>query len=847
MKTYNVLFTGKQSLIGFSEQNNLDFDKKYLIRVHTSVNSVSEATSLISSITSVFPNSLIAGTSVNAVIMSGKVIAQACLLSITEFDSTAFTVRIFDMGQRTITEAAYDTLAMFSADFTKAAIVMFTSMLVEVNTYLTIIKENYPDIALTGGISGMITCHDFVQYVFDNSGVYKNAVMCVAFEGLHLKAYGNAMLGHEAIGDIYSITKVNGCEICEIEGIRAAVWIREFFGKTDNVPGSKELTSVMEDILLRFPIVFEGHSGANAFLRYIPQKDGIAAYQKLSDKTRFRIGYISSTTSILACRKICSELENESIESIFAYSCMLKKTYMNNCAEWELTPFVNTDLNGGFICGEIANVNGKNEFFNGTCSLLGISEKPAHINIDNSAFKKMENLKDDNKDILNYVLKMQSESIIKKNKILSQQIIRQENDSLGKIFFDEQSGLYDIAKFAFDNEGRRFNKICMISVEKGNVLRSYYGNTDFHMVMLENLRLISDFFGMEDFNYYLYNRHTIVVVADEKYDKKKFQKLVRTFFLQCGKFSVKSLNITCLNSVSAVIDEYDKLVEKAATTLLNGEHSGQRYNIYNDSTGPAMKISEQMRWVEIISDAISNNRIIPYFQPIYDNVQSRVTKFESLVRILGKDGEIYLPGSFLDIAKDFKLYNQISDQMISKVLNLFSKRKETVSINVSAYDINSGEMRKKIFERIDRLDNPENFIFEIVESEDLQDYEKVYDFVKTAEQYGVKIAIDDFGSGYSNLVEIAKLEPDFIKIDGEIVRKINASHIHKSIAETAVYMSDKLGIELIAEYVENHELQDTILDMNVRYSQGYLFSKPMPYEELDTYLRSFPNSGVVSL
>ncbi len=842
MKTYNVLFTSKQSLIGFSEQNNLDFEKKYLIRVHTSVHSVNEVNLLINDIKDVFPHCVIAGTSVNAVILSGRVIAEGCLLSITEFDSTDFTVRVFDMSQSEITDVARETLGLFSAGLTKAAIVMFTSLLVDVNSYLKTIRENYPDIAITGGIAGVISSQNFIQYVFDNSGVYKNAMLCVVIDGWHLKTYGNAMMGHEAIGDIYTITRIHDTEICEIEGIRAAVWIREFFGKTDIVPGSKELTTVMDEILLRFPIVFEGRSGSNAFLRYIPDTDGIETYQKQNDKTRFRIGYISSTASILACRKICNELENESIESIFAYSCMLKKMYMNNCAEWELTPFVNTDLSGGFICGEIANVNGTNQFFNGTCSILGISEKPAHISIDNSAFKKMENLKDDNKEILNYVLKMQSESIIKKNKILSQLIIDQENDSLRKIFFDEQSGLYDIAKFAFDNEGRRFDKICMISIEKGNVLRSYYGNADFQKVMIENLRLISSFFGREDFNYYLYNRHTIVVVADEKYDKKKFQKLVRTFYLECGKFSVKELNITCLNSVSAVIDEYDKLVEKAATTLLNGEHSGQRYNIYKGASASAIKISEQMKWVEIISDAISNNRIIPYFQPIYDNYHSKVTKFESLVRILGKNGEIYPPGLFLDIAKDFKLYNQISDQMISKVFNLFSKRNETVSINISAYDINSWEMKKKIFERIDRLENPGNFIFEIVESEELRDYDMVYDFVKRAEGYGVKIAIDDFGSGYSNLVEIAKLEPDFIKLDGEIVRKINVSHIHKAIAETAVYMANNLGIELIAEYVENHELQNATLDMNIRYSQGYLFSKPMPYEDLDLYLNSFPNS-----
>ena len=149
------------------------------------------------------------------------------------------------------------------------------------------------------------------------------------------------------------------------------------------------------------------------------------------------------------------------------------------------------------------------------------------------------------------------------------------------------------------------------------------------------------------------------------------------------------------------------------------------------------------------------------------------------------------------------------------------------------------EMKRNIYELIGRIPNPENFIFEIVESEELKDYEMVSDFVGKLNENGIKIAIDDFGSGYSNLVELARLEPDYIKIDGEIVRNINSSTIHKIIAETIVYMTSKLKTELVAEYVENYELQQTIIDMHIRYSQGYLFSKPLPYEEIDSYLETF--------
>ena len=85
--------------------------------------------------------------------------------------------------------------------------------------------------------------------------------------------------------------------------------------------------------------------------------------------------------------------------------------------------------------------------------------------------------------------------------------------------------------------------------------------------MNENLRLICSFFGESDFNFYRYNENTIVIAARDYYDRKKFQKLVRTFYLDCGSFCLESLGITCLNNVAVVMDEYDMLMEKQAVHL----------------------------------------------------------------------------------------------------------------------------------------------------------------------------------------------------------------------------------------------------------------------------------------
>ncbi|MBP1565022.1 MAG: EAL domain-containing protein [Oscillospiraceae bacterium] len=830
MKTYNLLHTSKESTEAFCRLNNLDKNKKYLIRIHTSEHNSIEALKVAEELSVLFPQACIAGTSAYAVICQGEVIEKGCIVSITEFEKSDVEVFFYDYDSDD-KYAVNEELKRCMTGSKPRLVMSFYSNFSDIRKNLERMEEFSPDIIATGGVAAVSDSQSCLPFIFCKDRVSEHAVLCVVVcsDSDDFNVFGDVVVGHDEIGDVYSVTEVNGYELCKIENESAADWIRNFFGK------SKEIN----DVLSRFSMVLQDDRNSNCFIEHLSCNDKILLYNKVSENTKFRMGYLNSMTTAIECREMCDKIEKTYAQTLFVYSSRMKRKHVENCSEWEVTPFNRTDISGAFLRGQIGSKDGKNGYFNGVSSFTAISEEESYVEIDRSTFDNLEGLIDDNRELINYVLKMQSESILKKNQILSIQIMEHEKAAINKIFMDEHSGLYNSAKFAFDNGDNKFNKICMISVEKGDVLKSYYGEAAHNEIMGENQRLICSFFGESDFNFYRYNENTIVVAARDYYDRKKFQKLVRTFYLDCGSFSVESLGITCLNNVAVVVDEYDMLMEKASSTLINGQKNGQRYTVYKSALQSSFKISEEMKWVEIISDAIKNNRVVPYFQPIYDNLEKKVTKFEALMRIIGRNGELYSPGQFLDIAKDYKLYPQMSMQMLIKVFNLFSNRKEIVSVNMSAYDINSEEMKRNIYELIGRIPNPGNFIFEIVESEELKDYEMVSEFVEKLNENGIKIAIDDFGSGYSNLVELARLEPDYIKIDGEIVRNINSSSIHKIIAETIVYMTSKLKTELVAEYVENYELQQTIIDMHIRYSQGYLFSKPLPYEEIDSYLEKF--------
>ena len=243
-------------------------------------------------------------------------------------------------------------------------------------------------------------------------------------------------------------------------------------------------------------------------------------------------------------------------------------------------------------------------------------------------------------------------------------------------------------------------------------------------------------------------------------------------------------------------------------------------------------IRERYHIVNVINYAIANDKVIPYFQGIHDNHEGKINHYESLMRLEDENGKIYYPNSFLEVARSFGvLYDAISRIMIQKVFEKFRDIEDkSVGINVSIRDIKNKEMLELIYDKLSSVPYPENFVFEILESEDIDDYNELTNFVDRVHELGGMIAIDDFGSGFSNLQHVMGIRSDYLKIDGSIIRNccINpeSENLLALIAGWKTMSSKKVSI--IAEYVENEEIQKKIVGYDVDYSQGYLFSKPEP-------------------
>ena len=281
-----------------------------------------------------------------------------------------------------------------------------------------------------------------------------------------------------------------------------------------------------------------------------------------------------------------------------------------------------------------------------------------------------------------------------------------------------------------------------------------------------------------------------------------------------------------LSCTVAVVFGKEDTMPRLATTMRYARAKKLPIAKFEEVGDVAEKELEEIRMLHIIRDAMQHKRIRPYFQEIHNNKGEKKRMFESLMRIFDEDGKIYFPDQFLPVAKEYGLYESLSELMVETVIHMFRDKDVRVTINLNVQDIYDRKMLRMIFDNMQSVAHPENYVFEIVESEEIMDYAYIEEFADRIREYGARVAIDDFGSGFSNLLHVLKIKAEYIKIDGAIIRTITEDpHCLEFIRfiNSWCVSNDQ---EVIAEFVENAEIQKIMMEIGVAHSQGYFFSRP---------------------
>tara|TARA_R110001583_G_scaffold64345_1_gene186986 strand:- start:15213 stop:16376 length:1164 start_codon:yes stop_codon:yes gene_type:complete len=235
--------------------------------------------------------------------------------------------------------------------------------------------------------------------------------------------------------------------------------------------------------------------------------------------------------------------------------------------------------------------------------------------------------------------------------------------------------------------------------------------------------------------------------------------------------------------------------------------------------------------IELIKYNIENEKVEPYFQAIACNKTDKTVKYEALMRLFDKQGNILLPGAFLDKAKSYRLYVQLMQILINKVFDIIILYKIHVNINLEYNDIINPLISDIILFRLQKADIGKYLTIEILESERIRNYDAINEFIHQVNEYQVSIAIDDFGTGFSNYEYILKLNVDYLKIDGSLIQKIN-EEIYMNLIKSIVMFCGKQNIKTVAEYVSDVKIQRYVKSLGIDFSQGYYIQKPVPIEHI---------------
>jgi len=262
-----------------------------------------------------------------------------------------------------------------------------------------------------------------------------------------------------------------------------------------------------------------------------------------------------------------------------------------------------------------------------------------------------------------------------------------------------------------------------------------------------------------------------------------------------------------------------------------------RIHIYNpEDVGLAQRRGE-MKWVTKIKDAIDEDRLRLYVQPIVPLFATDEDKdkkhFECLVRMMDEDGKIIPPGAFLPAAERYDLSTRIDQWVFDATCAWLEKRPgkskglTSCSVNLSGHSLSNDEFLKHIVEKLDKGKIlPSTICFEITETVAISKLSNAIKFMEVLKDKGCSFALDDFGSGVSSFGYLKNLPVDFLKIDGMFVRDMVDDPIDLEMVRSINEIGHVMGKRTIAEFVENKEILASLKELGVDYAQGYHLGKP---------------------
>lgn len=822
MRTYNHLYDNGAYFSNFLQEIEWEESDEILIRIHSAIHTKTEMETLLAEIRQQIPSAHLIGCSAMQIIHEGRLVSGACLISVSVFERAEIhtghlSCRDAEGRWKTGSQVGRELVAKIHSGKKGFLFIFFPLAYSKIEEFVDTVNGAGLPVKMLGGASYKEdeegTVREDLAFVLEGETVSAYDMSFAYITEPGLSVYGDYVCGVEAVGRQSCIVS-NGCVIEEIDNMSGAEWYSGLLGKED-LQQNPALAHV-------FPIIKRDERGIAYYVDYVRKENHEQGYQlrtfaELKSGSRVSLGYFHPQKIFNQVREVMQNVEEHPSESLFAYDCQSRLIMLHNCASWEIANFNTTNISGALLNGEISSRNGENLYANYTFALASISEnEESHFRLNDLDVRSVQDLQENNVQMLNYLL-------VNANKHLSEEIQEQQLKMQNAVFYNAAVGVDNQLRYQFDREREGLDKAAIFSLNNEKMLRLFSGVTETYGFLRSCYEKAQQKYGVSGLHMYSYNDTSLLIAADEQVSKETFHAIVdgmHEYLNQCVYDDI------CLSYTTVIVLGEEDSIHRLETALHYARNHRLAKIRFDEIGDDLKKEQEDIHMLWVIREALLHRRVVPYFQEIHNNKGDKKRMFESLMRISDGDGKIYFPDQFLPVAKEYDLYESLSELMVKTVIEMFQEKDIRVTINLNVQDIYDRNMIQMIFDHMKQVRHPENFVFEIVESEEITDYEYIKGFADRIHEIGGRIAIDDFGSGFSNMLHLFKLEADYIKIDGAIVRTITEDSLCRDFITFMNGWCRKAGQELICEYIENEEIQNIMEEIGVAHSQGYYFSKP---------------------
>ncbi len=380
----------------------------------------------------------------------------------------------------------------------------------------------------------------------------------------------------------------------------------------------------------------------------------------------------------------------------------------------------------------------------------------------------------------------------------------------------------------------------------------YINDTLGHSFGDDLLKKLSDVIGgilEENCSLYTLGGDKFIVLAEEFKDIYEIERIaVKT--LKTLKKPIEVDGRIFYNTASVGIcvfpdhgSSFDELLKNADIALLKAKEKGKnRIVIFSEPMKAAMQ-----EWADIekyLRSALGNSEFELYYQPQFDIKTRKITGFEALIRWRNDEMGFVIPGNFIKVAEDTNLIIPI-DEWVMRNACIFLKRLQqegfgnlTVSVNVSMLQLLQDDFVEAVTETIEMANiDPGNLELELTESIVGKNYKVIVEKLRILRKLGVKIALDDFGKGYSSLNYLRELPITTLKIDKSFIKVISEDDSGNNLTDFIVKIGQSLDLCIVAEGIETQQQLDYLSGINCDKMQGYLMSRPLPEKDALEVLR----------